>query len=325
VSQSARPDVSVIISTRNRADSLRTTLESLTAADRSGIAVEIVVVDNGGDDDTEGVASSFGRRIPVTFVREPMVGKCHALNRGVSEARGEILAVLDDDMSVHDTWFQAVLDVCRRHPDKEIFGGTIRVAWPVADVPAWARNQGIRSEIFSAAGFSSESDLEGGQWFSGNHFWFRSRVWGRGVRFDDLWITEGKFQLDLIEMGCRGLSCPGAIADHRVQRELLRPDVVIGRARRVGIGFAQLRLQPYRPHVRSARMMHEHPLLSRAYCLGRHVLGRLRYAISLLYSLESDRFADRVIGIMWMTAGVEYLRVANQLEEYSIWKRHRAV
>src|SRR5204863_466711 len=83
------------------------------------------------------------------------------------------------------------------------------------------------------------------------------------------------------------------------QRDLLRPDVVIDRARRVGIGFAQLRLQPYRAHVRSARMMHDHPLISRAYCVARSLLGRLRYYRSLLYSVESPRFADRLIGILW--------------------------
>ena len=316
-------DVSVIVSTRNRAGSLRATLDSLVQADRHGIAAEIVVVDNGGFDHTEAVVASFASAIPLRYLREEVTGKCHALNRAVAEAEGAILAVLDDDMTVERGWFQAVADVSRRHHEADVFGGSIRVIFPSGDIPDWANNRAMFGEIFSAGEFATEGPLKPGMWFSGNHFWFRSRTLSHGVRFADIWVTEGKFQLDLIDRGANGVGCPAAIAYHHIQRDLLSPDIVIARARRAGAAFAQLRLRPYRRHVRSARMLHEHPILTRAFFFSRRIRSTAMYFLSVLQSNRSARFADRVVALNRMALNREYLRIANQCPEYSVLRRVR--
>jgi len=103
----------------------------------------------------------------------------------------------------------------------------------------------------------------------------------------------------------------------------LRPDVVLKRARHAGKAFARLRLQPYRTHVNRARLMHDHPLLGRAYCVYKYLNCGTRYCISLLFPLDSGHLAHRLMAIMWMSASLEYLRVIGELEEYSLWKRPR--
>lgn len=105
-------DISVVICTRNRSQSLSETLRCLATANRAGLQVEVVVVDNGSEDATAEVVQAFGSHLPARLLSEPrqgVYGKSYALNRALDEGRlGKIVAVLDDDMSPHPEWFQGV-------------------------------------------------------------------------------------------------------------------------------------------------------------------------------------------------------------------------
>src|SRR5579884_2438006 len=119
--EQAYPTISVIICTRNRAASLALTLDMLADADRHQISAEIVVVDNGSEDNTRFVVESYSPSIPIRYLVEPrqgVFGKSHSLNRALEAGGlGDIIAVLDDDMSPHKDWFQGVAAACRRWPD----------------------------------------------------------------------------------------------------------------------------------------------------------------------------------------------------------------
>jgi glycosyltransferase involved in cell wall biosynthesis len=212
-------------------------LECLASADRDGIRAEIIVVDNAGTDNTKEVAESFCDRIPLRYLYEPtskVYGKSSALNRALaSSALGAIVAVLDDDMSPNPNWFRAVTSIYNRWPDKDIFSGHTYIIWPYEEVPAWAKERKLCSWLFSAAGLDpTDTELADGRWYSGNHFWFRSRVLEGGRRFKDIWLTEPDFQLDLVEEGFRGVGSGEALVGHRIQPALLRPDLVLARAKK---------------------------------------------------------------------------------------------
>jgi len=67
---------------------------------------EVLVVDNNSTDQTREVVEECSRRHPGRFryLFEPTQGKSHALNAGIREAHGEILAFMDDDVTVAPTW-----------------------------------------------------------------------------------------------------------------------------------------------------------------------------------------------------------------------------
>jgi glycosyltransferase involved in cell wall biosynthesis len=88
--------VSVIIPTYNRAKTIVPAIESVFAQGYRDW--ELIVVDDGSEDDTAKVVESYGDRI--RFVRQENAGPAAARNRGVELARGEWLAFLDSD----DTW-----------------------------------------------------------------------------------------------------------------------------------------------------------------------------------------------------------------------------
>jgi glycosyltransferase involved in cell wall biosynthesis len=325
----SRTDISVIIPTRNRAASLAITLECLASADRDGLQVEVIVVNNSGEDHTEDIVDSFRGRLPIKYLHEPAPGKSHALNRALDAGNlGEIVAVLDDDMSPHAEWFQGVAAICKRWSDKDLFSGYTYIIWPNDEVPAWAKKPKLQSWLFSA-GHVPEADakLKEGRWFLGGHFWFRSRVIETGRRFKDIWVTEPDFQLDLVESGCSGVSARDAMSGHRIQPELLQKDVVTRRARKTGECAAWLRLQPYRKKMKQARLLHSHPVLGRLFCLFSHGIWWFLYMISYLLPANGIGFALRLIALERKATYLELFRAANRLEAYSLsrGKRETAV
>ena len=98
-------DVSVIISTCNRCESLRRTLHSLLAQDAERCHYEIIVVDNNSSDRTTEMILSFAKqdaRVCYLFERRP--GVSHGRNAAIRIAGAPILAFTDDDVEVAPDW-----------------------------------------------------------------------------------------------------------------------------------------------------------------------------------------------------------------------------
>jgi glycosyltransferase involved in cell wall biosynthesis len=67
---------------------------------------EVLVVDNDSSDETREIVDGFRDRYPGRFryLFEPRHGKSHAANRGIQEAEGDVLAFIDDDVTVEPSW-----------------------------------------------------------------------------------------------------------------------------------------------------------------------------------------------------------------------------
>lgn len=132
--------LSVVVCTRNRAASLARTLESLAVATPPRRELEVVVVDNGSEDDTPAVIARYGSRLPLRSVLEPRAGVSHARNAGVLAAQGEHLLWTDDDVTVCRDWIRSYEQAIESHPHAAFFGGPIRLRF-VGGPPRWIRTQ----------------------------------------------------------------------------------------------------------------------------------------------------------------------------------------
>lgn len=101
--------ITVVLCTYNRCQSLLKALESLAASELpEAVEWEVLVVDNNSSDRTREVVEEFCRH-NLTHFRyqfEPQQGKSFALNTGIREARGGIIAFVDDDVIADKAWLQ---------------------------------------------------------------------------------------------------------------------------------------------------------------------------------------------------------------------------
>jgi len=92
--------LSVILPARNEAHHILGNVRRVCDA-LAGEDFEVVVVDDGSDDDTSVQARLAGDQLPVRVIRqEPNRGKGAALFRGFAESRGELIAFLDADLEI---------------------------------------------------------------------------------------------------------------------------------------------------------------------------------------------------------------------------------
>lgn len=101
-------DISVITPTYNRAHSLPRLFETLC---RQKANFEWIVVDDGSADDTEEVVAALRGRapFPMRYVRlATNAGKHVAHNRGVGEAAGELVGIVDSDDALLDDALRTV-------------------------------------------------------------------------------------------------------------------------------------------------------------------------------------------------------------------------
>jgi glycosyltransferase involved in cell wall biosynthesis len=91
-----KPLVSVIVPAYNRAHTVSETIDSVLQQTYPN--VEVIVVDDGSKDNTQEILRAYGARI--RNIRQDNAGQMVARNRGIQEARGEIITFLDSD----DLW-----------------------------------------------------------------------------------------------------------------------------------------------------------------------------------------------------------------------------
>jgi len=131
-------NISVVICTYNRCESLKRTLRSLKEmSSLEGISWELILVDNNSKDDTKAIIEEFEKMcgLNIKYVFEEEQGLSHARNRGIREAEGEIIAFTDDDVILDRYWLP---NIQRAFKDYEVscVGGKILPMWEISE-PKW--------------------------------------------------------------------------------------------------------------------------------------------------------------------------------------------
>jgi len=106
------PQVSVVISTYNRAAMVVEAVESVLA--QAGVDFQLIVVDDGSTDDTQTRLDRFSSA--VRYYRQPRSGVSASRNRGVALSRAPLVAFLDSD----DLWLPGKLKVQKTFMDENL-------------------------------------------------------------------------------------------------------------------------------------------------------------------------------------------------------------
>ena len=103
--------ITVFTPAYNRAHLLRRLYDSLCAQTYTNF--EWIIVDDGSTDNTETLIKEFiaENKIDIRFTRQPNGGKHRAINRGVSQATGELFYIVDSDDYLTPDALQTIIDV----------------------------------------------------------------------------------------------------------------------------------------------------------------------------------------------------------------------
>ena len=120
--------VSFIIPLYNCLPLTQAMLASLQTTIPSGLAHEIIFVDDGSTDGTRAWLETFGAQTNVRFIlNERNVGYAAANNRGAATARGEFLALLNNDLVLQGRWLEPLLELHAEHGRRAGLVGNVQL------------------------------------------------------------------------------------------------------------------------------------------------------------------------------------------------------
>ncbi len=113
--------VTIIIPTYQRAGFVETAIESVLQQDHPEI--ELIVLDDGSTDETPELLARIAERAdPERFrwARHDNVGQAETINRGLAEARGELLGYLSSDDYLLPGAISRLVAAAEQHPEAEV-------------------------------------------------------------------------------------------------------------------------------------------------------------------------------------------------------------
>lgn len=216
-------------------------------------ALHIVAVDNRSNDGTLEYLRSACAYLPMTVFecREP--GKNRALNYGIDRivdtiAGPDLIVITDDDILPQADWLTRLSEAAAHHDRIDVFGGTIRAAWP-EHVPGWIHHLKEEYPVLFATTSATEGRCTSHSIF-GPNMAVRARVFKQGTRFNPLIGPDGTghfgmgSESDLLrrleQAGHIMHFCEHAVVGHQVKPSLLNWKPVLSRAYRYGVGLDKL-------------------------------------------------------------------------------------
>lgn len=214
--------ISVVICTRNRAASLERTLASLEACTAPPVDWEVIVVDNGGTDDTKDVVSSFEGRLPVHYTYEGNAGLSNARNHGVKTATGDYILWTDDDVTVDPGWLVAYADTFAKNPDAALFAGRIDAVLEEPSPPWFVRGKASLVHLLVIRNFESQEPLSNDVLPYGANFAVRTAEQRQFLYDPELGVAPGRRRngeetavaRSILASGASGVTVPAALAYH---------------------------------------------------------------------------------------------------------------
>ncbi len=130
----SHPFVSVIIPVYNDAERLKLCLEALENQTYPKTGYEVIVVDNASDEvaDIKGVVAQFGQ---ATAAYESTPGSYSARNKGISFAKGEVIAFTDADCLPASNWMEKGVYYLLNTPNCGLVAGKVNFFFKNPDKP----------------------------------------------------------------------------------------------------------------------------------------------------------------------------------------------
>jgi hypothetical protein len=109
--------ISVILPVYNRAHMVSAAIQSVL--DQSGVTLELLVIDDGSNDDIKDAIGPFLSHPALRYVQLSHVGVCAARNHGLAASTGDIIVYLDSDNRMYADYLSNVAHFYIKTPDAD--------------------------------------------------------------------------------------------------------------------------------------------------------------------------------------------------------------
>jgi glycosyltransferase involved in cell wall biosynthesis len=166
------PRLSVVVCTHDRPRDLARCLDAI---ERLDLTVEVIVVDSASDPPCTSLVESYADAIPrVRYVREDARGLSRARNRGIREARGELVAFIDDDTAPSSSWARHLVDAFDADEAVGCVGGAcIAVFEEASRRPRWLSDRLLQFAGITRFGTLPREARSSAEWPFGANIAFR--------------------------------------------------------------------------------------------------------------------------------------------------------
>ncbi len=104
-------NISIITPTYNRADELDYLINSISNQTIDLSNIELIISDDGSDDDTESVIRSWKEKVDfnILYINQKNKGPGAARNHGLENSSGDLIFFIDSDCEAHKTWIEIII------------------------------------------------------------------------------------------------------------------------------------------------------------------------------------------------------------------------
>ncbi|MEL6880079.1 MAG: glycosyltransferase family A protein [Cyanobacteria bacterium J06607_10] len=210
------PLISVVIATRDRGRRVTHTVESALKNLSTYSNFEIIVVDQSADNHSQQAMQAYEDRPDVVYVRSHTKGLARARNLAIARAKGELIAITDDDCVVSESWLREICKAFRQYPGVSILFGNVLPGEHDSSagfIPSYRRQQ---ARVISRA--IDKNDVDG----IGACMALRKQIWQHLGGFDEMLgvggimqsSSEGDLVLQALYKGYQVCEIPNIVVVH---------------------------------------------------------------------------------------------------------------
>lgn len=242
--------LTAIICTYNRAKYIGGLLESVAKNDLAKSAYEIVLVDNNSTDNTREICEAFAKAhkdVQFRYVLEPEQGLSAARNKGIKEAKGDVIVYIDDDALVDTDYLRTYAEWFEAHPETMACGGPIEPLYETKE-PSWMTPY-TKALLTAWMNYGDKvREYPKGRYPGGGNAAYRKEVFDKvglfntalGRKGGDLMGSEEKDIFDKMHsLGMQVLYLPTPILHHIIPQAKLEPDYFNRLTTQIGISERQ--------------------------------------------------------------------------------------
>lgn len=236
--------LTVIFSTYNGAKKIRRTLDSLISQN-CNFNWELIVVDNGSQDETSTILQEYRSLLPLTILHEAKRGKNAALNHALKFCKYDLILFTDDDIRAERNWLNNAMQIADAEPEYDIIAGEIKPEWE-ASPDEWIIKWAPLGVLYAINEGSEVGSCKPGKvWgpnmlirkrvFSEGGLLFNENVGPDGTDFYPMG-SETEFTSRAAALGYKCFISNAFTVFHWVARKSLEKSWILGRAQRLGRG-----------------------------------------------------------------------------------------